>query len=617
MTIPGTLTSFRRNLVFRILGFLTVPFYPLLCLLVLDYMNFRGSGATLRLFWSRHPRSAAFSVVVSFFLFLILTLLLRKLWRSATVLCILSLSFSYINYMKLTLNGDHFFPQDIFMAGQAKELSSFLSGALPRYFFPAAAVLILWAFLFWLLDLSFPRHFFPRWSAAALLVLMAFNATCTPQKSEQLLNRFGMSSTDAALQSSNYAANGFTSAFIINIFTSQISPPAGYSQSTIQALLDDYQTISATWEEPFDIVLVLSESFFDPRILDGISFSQNPLPNYDRLVTDPNCQSGMIYTTALGGGTVRPEFNILTGLTTDYLNNAPTPYQYVDKNVPSFVSLLKESGYATIALHPYDKKFYSRNTAYPLLGFDAFYDASDMKTLVDQVNWERSYISDATTAQAIMNLVDSQDTPTFLFTITMENHQPYKELPREDIEISVNAPALSEPALSALTTYTQGLQDADRMLGTLADWVDSREKPTVLIFYGDHLPTLGPSQLAYNETGFVNNSDGLNAEERLKLYSTPFVIYSNRELSDTLLHSGSGNHISSYNLFNSALMSIGCQQTPYMQLLGDFYQTTPFYNKVLNIPKTESISYYDRAMELIAYDRVLGKRWSSRITLLH
>lgn len=611
MTTPGTLSSFRRNPVFRILGFLSVPFYPLLCLLVLDYMNFRGSGATLRLFWSRHPRSAAFSVVAAFFLFLVLTLLLRKLWRSALALGVLSLSFSYINFMKLTLNGDPFFPQDILMAGQAKELTSFLSGNLPRYFFPAAVVLMVWTFLFWLFDFSLPRHFFLRWSAAALLIVMAFNATCTSQKAERLLNRFGMSTFDAALQSSNYAANGFTSAFIINIFTAQVSPPAGYTQNAIQDLLGDYQTLPATWEEPFDIVLVLSESFFDPRTLDGISFSQNPLPNYDRLIADPNCQSGMIYTTALGGGTVRPEFNILTGLTTDYLGNAPTPYWYVQKDTPSFVSLLKESGYSTIAIHPYDKKFYSRNTAYPRLGFDAFHDASDMEDLVDQVLWERSYISDATTAQAIINLMDSQETPAFLFTITMENHQPYKELPQEDIEITVDAPALSEPSFTALTTYTQGLQDADRMLGTLADWVNSREKPTVLIFYGDHLPTLGPSQLAYNETGFVDSSDGLSTEERLKLYSTPFVICSNRELSDSLLHSGSGNHISAYNLFNSALMSIGCQQTPYMQLLADFYQTTPFYNTVLNLPKTDSISFYTRAMELITYDRVLGKRWSS------
>ena len=76
-----------------------------------------------------------------------------------------------------------------------------------------------------------------------------------------------------------------------------------------------------------------------------------------------------------------------------------------------------------------------------------------------------------------------------------------------DIQIKVTSPDLSEPALTALTTYTQGLYDADQMLGDLAGWIDQRERPTVLQFFGDHLPTLGPNYMAYNETGFVNTGD--------------------------------------------------------------------------------------------------------------
>jgi hypothetical protein len=170
---------------------------------------------------------------------------------------------------------------------------------------------------------------------------------------------------------------------------------------------------------------------------------------------------------------------------------------------------------------------------------------------------------------------------------------------------------LSEPALTALTTYTQGLYDADQMLGNLAGWIDQRERPTVLLFFGDHLPTLGPNYMAYNETGFVNTGDGLTSEERQKLYSTPFLIYSNRELSGGLLPGHRDNQISDYNLLNSLIRSIGMPTTPYMELLADFYRAVPYYNIRLELPVGQAATEFTRAMRLITYDRVLGHGWSN------
>ena len=45
---------------------------------------------------------------------------------------------------------------------------------------------------------------------------------------------------------------------------------------------------------------------------------------------------------------------------------------------------------------------------------------------------------------------------------------PYAALDPSEISIQVEAPTLSQESLTALTTYTQGLYDADRMLGELA-----------------------------------------------------------------------------------------------------------------------------------------------------
>lgn len=607
---PGLLFALRSHLPLRILGWISLPFYPLSCLFIMDYMNYSGSMEVLHTFWQKHPGSAAFEVVVTVFLFTVLTLLIRRIWVSAALFALLSLVFSYINYMKAALNGDHFYPQDIAMVAQVGELTSFLSGSVPQGFWSGAAVLALWAIFFWLIGLALPRPAAWRWLSAAALLAIGWACTSTDTKIEQLLSRFGMSTFDSALQSSNYSANGFVGAFTLNALTTRVTPPDDYSQQSVQALLEGYQAAPAAPDaEVFDVVVVLSESFFDPRILPGVSFSENPLIHYDRLTSLPNCQSGMLYTTAVGGGTVRPEFGVLTGLTTDYLPNVATPYCYVTDSVPSYVSHYKQAGYTTIALHPYDKKFYSRDQAYPHLCFDVFYGQDEMSQLTE-LSWKRNYISDAATARAIVSLVDSQTQPVFLFAITMQNHQPFHALPEEEIRIQAYCPALSESSHTALTTYTQGLYDADQMLGTLADWVGSRERPTVLVFFGDHLPTLGSNHLAYNETGFLDSSDGLDSAERQKLYSTPFLIYCNRTVEDGLLQQGSDNHISDYNLLNSVLRSTGMSTTAYTELLADFYSTVPFYNVRLLQPETEDSAFFTRAMRLITYDRLLGKGWS-------
>ena len=608
-TPEGRIGRLRRCLPLRILGWLSVPFFPLFCLFVMDYMNFDGHAMLVFSFWRERSGPALFEALVVLILFSGLTLLLRRLSRSALIFGILSLICAYVNYTKTALNGDHFYPQDLTMLSQARELVSFISGDLPRWFWLGAAAILLWIAFFYFVPIALPGSFLWRWSAAALLAVAIYPSICTLDRVDLLLSRFDMTTADAGLQSANYTANGFVGAFTVNLFNMNIRPPAGYSQESILAFLEGYEAVSAAPEtEPFDVVVVLSESFFDPRILPGLSLSENPLENYDRLRALPNCYSGSIYTTAMGGGTVRPEFNILTGLTVDYLGTIATPYLYVSRAFPTYVSNYKDAGYTALAVHPYLKSFYSRESAYPLIGFDEFYGQEEVEAMVE-AQYKRGYVSDATTSQVIRLLVDGQEDPTFLFAITMENHQPFSALDPSEIRIQVDCPALSEASHTALTTYVQGLYDADQMLGELAAWVDSRERPTVLVFFGDHLPTLGNS--AYNETGYVNTLDGFSSEERQKLYSTPFVIYSNRELSGGLLEEHTGNHISDYNLLNTVARSTGMARTPYMELLADFYRTAPFYNVRLELPLTDEMSFFTQAMEQITYDRLLGQGWSN------
>ena len=192
----------------------------------------------------------------------------------------------------------------------------------------------------------------------------------------------------------------------------------------------------------------------------------------------------------------------------------------------------------------------------------------------------------------------------------MQNHQPYGGIDESLMQIEVASDKLSEPALTALTTYTQGLYDADKMLGDLVSWIDNRQRPTVLVFFGDHMPTLGENYLAYHESGLFYTRDGLTSAELHAMFSTPFVIYSNRKLPGGLFEQNRDNVVSDYNLLNSVAISTGMSRTPYMELLQNFYRTAPAYNVRLGIQMTDAILPYTQAMEYISYDRVFGKNYT-------
>lgn len=323
----------------RVLAWLTLPFFPLACLLLMDYMNFGGHVSYVVQFAQNFPRALLFEVLVVALLAVLALLIFRRAAVAMGLLGALSLICSYVNFTKAALNGDHFMPQDILMLSNAGELTSFISGDLPVPFWLGGAVLVLWVVFLALMGIALPLSWKLRLPAAAALIVCMWLPCSNIDKADVLLNKFGMSLFDSALQSSNYNANGFVGAFTVNLLSLNVQEPQGYSRQTIEDILDGYQATPAAENAPqYDVVVILSESFFDARILDGVTFSENPLKNYDRIRKSKRCYSGSLYTTAIGGGTVRPEFGILTGLTCDYIPSVPTPYRYLSHPISSYVS---------------------------------------------------------------------------------------------------------------------------------------------------------------------------------------------------------------------------------------------------------------------------------------
>lgn len=614
---------------------------PMAELLVMDYYNYDGDMERYREHFHLHPDTFCFEILVMYTLFFMLLFLLRRGWLTSLIMTALALICSFIHYMKVSLNGDPFMPNDLRMAGDTGQLIAFMEDAdHPPHFWTVVTVAVILMLL--LLPLRKRLRIRSRkvMLIGALLLLLCVHYTVDGKSSTKLLGKFNMGPNNAALQFSNYSANGFVGGFTLNVFQMYVKAPAGYSRQAVEALLAPYQdaaeqsssgtgnvkdagkgtsgnknakTSEKTQKQP-DVILVLSESFTDIREIKQLEFSRNPLDNYDRIRKSRNCISGRLSVPAFEGGTVRPEFEILTGLTVDIMPGGFLPYSRLRHPVETYVTNYRNAGYYTLAIHPYFMKFYDRYYAYEYLGFDDFYGEG---ALTDQFGDIITYspqhrVTDMSVAKMIGHYLDESEKPCFLFAITMENHQPYLEIEdkaQQNVTVTCTDERLEPDDLVMVNTYASNLYDADRMLGDLQDFIDKRDDPTMLVFYGDHKPNLDD---AYASLGTLEK-DGSSLGNREELYAAPFLIYANFPLDDKrcMLDIGSENRISTYNLMNAAAQASGMEQLPYMRLLEDFYKAMPYYDVRLDMQLPEEAEPYFNAMKMITYDRIFGNNYSS------
>jgi len=271
------------------------------------------------------------------------------------------------------------------------------------------------------------------------------------------------------------------------------------------ALQQRMQATPDSHNEAPDIVVIQSESFFDPTIVKGYEHS-DLTPNLRRLAAGGN--SGALHVPTYGGGTIRTEFEMLTGLSLRYFDDMQFPYlQMGSKVMPGLVRTLRAHGYATVAVHGNNPSFWNRTAAFKALGFDRFVSQSSFPP---NAPMDGTYMADSAMTDEIMTQLKDVGPPQFLFAISIEAHGPYDVSPGIDTTVrdAIPVPAgVNGEAKLAVQNYLYHMQHADAELGRLAKLLQQRSRPTLLLFYGDHLPALTD---AYNVTGFVNGQDMLD-----------------------------------------------------------------------------------------------------------
>lgn len=244
------------------------------------------------------------------------------------------------------------------------------------------------------------------------------------------------------------------------------------------------------------VVLVQCESFFDARRLSA-SLPDHIVGGFAAACRDA-AQFGRLEVPGWGANTMRTEFAVLSGIPESELGyDRFNPYYALARRpLRSQVWRLRQAGYRTICLHPFDRRFFRRDVTLPALGFEQFQGR-------DTIGGSRKppYFPDPELADRVLRVLNAEGPNCFIFVITMGNHGPWLEngsrlAPELDGILGEEA----VPKGGDLLRYLDGLRRSDEMLRLLTEGLARRHPDAVLGFYGDHLPSLPK---VFEHFGFV------------------------------------------------------------------------------------------------------------------
>lgn len=306
--------------------------------------------------------------------------------------------------------------------------------------------------------------------------------------------RIGTLETEFRELSQSYRKNGFIYCFGASLIDVGISKPNDYSTESIEQIAEIQDGSSETevvyYTHKPNVVIVQLESFFDINRLKDVEFSENPLPNFTKMMED--YPSGACHVPVIGAGTVNSEFEVLTGMNIDDFGIGEYPYKTIVKDKPceSLAYNLKHYGYTASAIHNNTGNFYDRNLVYPNLGFDIFDPVEYMwPTSYTPMDWAK----DSVLAGEIEKALDSTPGQDFVFTVSVQGHGSYPSDAETDYthHVTVSSSVIEDEAyLNQVSYYANQLYEMDQFIGELLQMLQSRGEATILVMYGDHCPSL-------------------------------------------------------------------------------------------------------------------------------
>jgi phosphoglycerol transferase MdoB-like AlkP superfamily enzyme len=460
--------------------------------------------------WWNAPLRMASNALPGLLLALLLLALTRRALLSFFVAFLAQALVYGVNALKVANLGTPLMPADFRMVGQLGDGGGdLLSGYLPHSPWPYLAIVGGIAVLVLLARYEPPVLAPRRWRVRTAFGMVAAFALATLLAGQPSWahvydrGRLGMQPWSATATARHAGLVSSLMLFRLQYGAEHKKPDAN---AAIQLMAKYDRDIRSRLQAPQpdaeqrpDIVVILSESFFDPTILNGYGRNVDFMPNLRRLAAHGT--SGRLHVPTFGGGTIRTEFEVLTGLSLRYFDDIQFPYlQIHTKVIPGIVRTLEAHGYQTLAVHGNDPGFWNRTSAFKALGFDEFISIKQFPP-DDDAN-DGKYMSDKAFTDELLRQLKPDGPPRFVLGISIEAHGPYDQAHGIDIKErdAIPVPAkVTGQAKVELQNYIYHIRHADHELGRLADTLAKRDRPTLIVFFGDHLPAIVP---AFQQAGF-------------------------------------------------------------------------------------------------------------------
>jgi phosphoglycerol transferase MdoB-like AlkP superfamily enzyme len=510
-----TLAVLRSLLVSAVLAFLTVFAIELIT---------RGSLEQVWLFFTNIEQPAFTTTGVFFLLYLAIDAIIGRQHKAVLIVSPLVVLMGVISQQKQLFLTDPLYPTDLLFGRQIMELMPVLVkdrpwtavGLAVAVVVSLVALVSLWVFAW--------RRFRPLTTKERLTRLAVTLPLIAGFVSIMDYNEFSWLRDRLKVfpimwdQAENYRHNGFVMAFAINLPMANVQAPAGYMLDAIDKIPAKPLPIGTTHRTKPDVIVVMSESLWDPTRIDTVKLSSDPMP----FIREN--QSGTVFSPEFGGLTANVEFEALTGFSNAFLPTGSIPYQqYVRKPIPSLATFFRAEGYTARAIHPFSGWFWNRASVYKAFGFQTFKDVDKMPPLAKRGN----FTSDEALTKEIIRQADMQEDPFFFFTVTLQGHGPYDDGRYTKTSVKVDG-KLDARDNRMLASYAEGVKEADDSLKMLMDWAEKRDRETIIVVFGDHLP---PLNTVYQNSGYMK---GITAsrkgtpEQMRKEHETPLVIWSNK-----------------------------------------------------------------------------------------
>ena len=378
-------------------------------------------------------------------------------------------------------------------------------------------------------------------------------------------------STNYTNISEAYENYGFVYCFTNSLIDTGIAKPDNYSEEAVQAItqkLDDNKSTVYENGKP-NIIFIQLESFFDVDYVKGLKYKKDPLPVFHSL--HENYTSGMLTVPTVGAGTVNTEFEVLTGIRQHDFGVCEYPYKTILKSVASesICHDLAKLGYKSHSVHNNDATFYGRNIVFSSLGFDTFTPMEYMNGITENDN---GWANDDILVDEIIKTLNSTKGADFTFGITVQSHGKYDVAMDKEYPLEVSG--APEGMEAQYTYYVNQIAEVDQMIGNLIDKLSERDEKTLLVLYGDHLPSLDIS------TDELENGD---------LYQTQYVTWNNYGLDKK------DKDLTSYQLYPYILGQAGIHEG----IITKYHQQSDW-----------QAAGYTEGLTMLSYDLLYGENYA-------